>query len=223
MSSFPRSLLTTIALSVTLASCGLSPGGGAADASPGGVQALYAEGLSFAQFLSEADRRVETWRGNWARAAVPSGLLQRGQSIPGSWRLLVVAEDWCGDSANTLPYVARLGEALDNLEVRVVDSSRGRWVMEAHPTPDGRAATPTMVLLSSEGEEAGCLVEQPRPLQEWWLGEAVEAYPDMDERLARKYAWYDEDAGMSTMTQVLEMMEGAAADQPGCRGSSPGP
>ena len=35
-------------------------------------------------------------------------------------RLLVVAEDWCTDSANTIPYVARLA-ALAGVELRILD------------------------------------------------------------------------------------------------------
>jgi hypothetical protein len=128
----------------------------------------------------------------------------------------VVAEDYCGDSANTVPYVASLADELDNLDIRVVDSRAGRGVMEAFPTPDGRGATPTMVLLDDQGEAVGCLVEQPRPLQEWWLGEAKEI-EDEQARFDEKYAWYARDAGTSTTTEVVEMMAGAAAGTPVCR------
>jgi hypothetical protein len=112
--------------------------------------------------------------------------------------------------------VASLAEVLDNLEIRVVDSRAGRGVMDAFPTPDGRGATPTMVLLDEEGEPAGCLVEQPRPLQEWWLGEAREI-ADEGERFDRKYAWYADDAGASTNAEIVEIMAGAAAGTPVCR------
>jgi hypothetical protein len=177
---------------------------------------LWDEGVPFSTFLANADRRVETWEGNWDRGRdLSPETLAAGRRIPGVWRLLVVAEDYCGDSANTVPYVARLAEALDNLEVRIVDSSAGRGVMEHHPTPDGRPATPTMVLLDADGGEAGCLVEQPQPLQRWWLGEAKEI--EEEERFRQKYAWYDEDAGASTTAEVVEMMAAAAAGTPVCR------
>ena len=157
------------------------------------------------------------WNRNWERSTVPPELQERGRAVPGQWRLLVVAEDYCGDSANSVPYVARLGEALENLEVRIVDSDVGREVLERYPTPDGRGATPTMVLLDAAGTEAGCLVEQPRPLQEWWLGDGLVEYPQLEDRLAVKYAWYDDDAGWSTLTEVVELLEGAAAGAPVCR------
>jgi hypothetical protein len=178
---------------------------------------LWDDGVTFSDFLADADRRVEAWNENYERGRdLTPELLETARQIPGSWRLLVVAEDYCGDSANTVPYVAGLADALDNLDIRVVDSRAGSGVMDAFQTPDGRGATPTMVLLNDQGEPAGCLVEQPRPLQEWWLGEAKEI-EDRDERYDRKYAWYDEDAGASTTAEIVEIMAGAAAGTPVCR------
>lgn len=184
---------------------------------------LWEEAMTFQDFLAEADRRVESWTGNYERGRELSPeLLGAAREIPGSWRLLVVAEDYCGDSANTVPWVAGLAESLDNLDLRVVDSRTGRSVMEAFPTPDGRGATPTMVLLDEDGEAVGCLVEQPRPLQDWWLGEAREI-DDEQERYDRKYAWYDDDGGASTRAEIVEIMAGAAAGTPVCRPWSPDP
>ena len=179
------------------------------------LQALYDGGMPFSTFLDEAERRHDTWHENYSRE-LSAELLQSAKQIPGSWRLLVVAEDWCGDSANTLPYVASLDDALDNLEVRVVRSREGRPVMEAYRTPDGRAATPTMVLLNDQGEESGCLVEQPQRLQTWWLGEAQEI-EDEDARYDQKYAWYDDDAGASTTAEIVDLMRSASEGQSVCR------
>ena len=95
-------------------------------------------------------------------------------------------------------------------------SREGRPVMEAYRTPDGRAATPTMVLLDENGEASGCLVEQPQPLQTWWLGEAQEI-ADEDARYDRKYAWYDEDAGASTTAEIVDLMRAASQGQAVCR------
>ena len=204
--SFPG--LLAIALLV-LPACAQEPAASAGD--------LWDEGVAFSDFLADADRRVETWNENYDRGQeLTPAMLATAREIPGSWRLLVVAEDYCGDSANTVPYVARLAEALDNLDLRVVDSRAGAGVMDAFLTPDGRGATPTMVLLDDQGEPVGCLVEQPQPLQTWWLGDAKEIEDD-DERFDRKYAWYDEDAGASTTAEIVEIMAGAAAGSPVCR------
>ena len=175
---------------------------------------LYESGVTFAEFLDAADRREETWHGNFNGAEVSSALMQRARAAGGSWRMLVVAEDWCGDSANTIPYVAHLADLLDNVELRIVDSEVGRLVMESHPTPDGRAATPTVVLLNDEGDEVGCFVERPTDLQTWFLDQ--EHQLEEEDLYDQKYKWYDDDAGATTLAEIVSMIEGAASGSHVC-------
>lgn len=179
-------------------------------------EGLFQQGVTFDVFLDEADRRRDTWHGNYERARVPDALLARAQAIPGQWRVLVMAEDWCGDSANTIPYLARLLEQLDQVEMRVVNSEVGAAIGEAHQTPDGRSATPTVVVLDERGNDVGCWVERPTALQEWFLAESTENGAD-DALYDRKYAWYDWDVGQSTMAEVTDVLAGAAAGTPVCR------
>ena len=204
-----RAVLTPILVGASLA-CAAD---GSSQSTP--PLALYHEGITFADFLEGAESRRDTWHDNYAAATVPADLLARARALPGAWRMLVVAEDWCGDSANTIPYLARLVDEVDGLDMRIVDSEVGRSVMEAHPTPDGRAATPTVVLLDAAGDEAGCFVERPATLQEWFL--AQEDALDEDDLYKQKYAWYDEDAGHTTIADVVEMVEAAASGSSVCR------
>lgn len=197
------------ALAVVLVAAGCT-----AEAAPSDPVDLWSEATPFEPFLAGAERRVDTWHANWERSRVPGDLLARASAVAGSWRLLVVAEDWCGDSANTVPYLARLAAEVPGLELRVVDSDVGRGVMDRHPTPDGRAATPTVVILAEDGSEAGCWVERPSELQRWWIDNPEGL--DRDAQLEAKYAWYDEDAGESTMREVVERLEAAAAGVPIC-------
>ncbi len=87
--------------------------------------------------------------------------------------------------------------------------------MESHRTPDGRPATPTVVLLNDEFEEAGCFVERPAVLQSWYL----ENQGTLGERelYRQKYAWYDRDAGSETLREFVELLERAASGAGGCR------
>ncbi len=177
------------------------------------LEEMYRAGVTFETFLANATGRRELWQRNWQRGTVPEPLAERARAT-GSWRLLVIAEDRCSDSVNTIPYIARLAELAPNIELRVIDSKRGRPVMEAHRTPDGRPATPTVILLDAEFREAGCWIERPTELQTWWIEN--ERTLDDDERFRRKMAWYDEDAGASTLREVVEMLERARSGATAC-------
>src|SRR6476659_2279195 len=112
---------------------------------------LYAKGITFAEFLENARARRDEWRAHYNDATVTPDLITRMRSLPEKRRLLIVMEDWCSDSANTVPYIARLVDgAPERLEMRVVNREAGKAVMEAHRTPDGRTATPTIVVLAED-------------------------------------------------------------------------
>lgn len=174
--------------------------------------ALYDRGRTFPEFLAAAKQRRDTWLKNAAWARVDPEQLGRALQLPASWRILVVAEDWCGDSANTIPYLATFADsAAGKLLIRIVNSTDGKWVMERHRTEDGRAATPTVVILDAEGAEVGCWVERPRELAGWMRENRSKlSHGDL---LEKKYAWLDEDRGRSTVREILDQIEQAAAGQ----------
>lgn len=178
------------------------------------LAALYASGQDFETFLAGARARRVMWLRHAEDAVVPADVLARAQAIPGRWRVLVVAVDSCSDSVNTIPYLARLVALVPALEMRIVLPGPGRPVMEAHRTPDRRAATPTIVILDAEGRDVGCWVERPRALQDQAL--AASAAGTSGEFLRNKQQWYDADAGASTVREVVQVLEAAAAGTPRC-------
>ena len=114
-------------------------------------QALIEQGVTFAKFLEEARAHRDEWRANYNDATVSAALITRMRALPARRHLLVVAEDWCSDSLNTVPYIARLVDGgPERLDMRVVNRETGKAVMEAHRTPDGRTATPTIAVLAED-------------------------------------------------------------------------
>jgi hypothetical protein len=179
------------------------------------LASLYNRGRTFTEFLAAAERRRDTWVRNAAWGKVEAEQLARARQLTQSWRILVVAEDWCGDSANTIPYLATFADSTGGkLELRIVNSTDGKWVMEGHRTHDGRAATPTVIILAADGSEAGCWVERPSEIATWMR----ENQGKVNDLMDRKYAWYDEDRGKSTVREILDLIEHAGANQ-GCGGN----
>ena len=169
---------------------------------------LWVAGETYEAFRGGVTARRSLWQRNDEAADVPGALLERMGRVSGPWRLLVVALDRCSDSVSTLPFIAALVSRVEGLEMRVIEPEAGRPIMEAHPTPDGRPATPTVLLLDGEWRPAGAWVERPSELQAWFI-----ANPDNlshDDQYFEKMAWYAEDGGISTMTEIVELVEAAA-------------
>lgn len=179
------------------------------------LRRLYERGRTFHEFRTEAIRRKELWDRNWERSlTIDPELVRRARAVGGSWRLLAVAADGCSDSVSTIPYMARLAAVVNGLQMRIVDWQAGQAIMESHPTPDGRAATPTVVLLDEDWNEAGCFVERPPELRDWIL-ENPEGL-DREALYEAKMEWYDEDAGRQTVETVVRMLEAAARGERVC-------
>lgn len=210
-----------LAFSLGVVECGIEPSGTApvaglpAPRADSALVALYESGVTFEAFLGGVRARREMWTRNWERSTVPPDVLARAQAIPGRWRLLISAADTCGDSANTIPYLARLLEQVPSIGMRIVGPVEGRSFMERHRTPDGRAATPTLILIDEAGEEMGCWVERPAALQA--LVAELRATGRAEGLSREVFGWYDADAGASTLREVIAIIASAAQGEPGCR------
>lgn len=194
--------------------------GGTAAAGDGGALSdsalikLYESGDQWESFLGAARARRDMWVRHATQGVVPADAVARARALPGRWRLLVVAVDACSDSVNTIPFLARLVASVAQLEMRVITPDAGRTLMEARRTPDGRAATPTVILLNEAGDEVGCWIERPTALQT--IAIESRAAGTMGDFVARKAAWYESDAGASTINEVVSLLEKAAAGAQGC-------
>jgi thioredoxin family protein len=182
--------------------------------------AYYAKGVTFAAFLDAAQSNPDEWRKRYSNAAVTADTVSRLRALPARRLLLVVADDFstpprtrraagtpaCSDSTETVPYVARLVDAApDRIEMRVLNSRTGRPIMEAHRTSDGRAATPTVVVLTADGNLIGAWSERPSALQAWVL----EHKPTLTrtELHDRRAKWYADDSGKSAVAEILALIE----------------
>ena len=176
------------------------------------LKATFDKGIPFAEFLTGAQNRKEQWVTNYAgTASIDATLVARAAAVAGKWKLLVVSVDSCSDSVNTVPHIARLMDLLPNIEMRLVNPDQGRAVMESHRTPDGRAATPTVVLLDENWQERGCFIERPPMLRTHMDSLSSNA------RFSGKMAWYEQDAGRSTVTEIVTMLEAAGRGEVQCR------
>ncbi len=194
----------------------LLAGACAAPSGPEALRALYLEGRTFQEYLEAADFRQDEWQAWYADAEVPDSLLARARAVPGTWRILAISADWCGDSIRNLPYLARLAEQVDGLELRFVSTGPARRVQAGYRAPDGRVATPTVLMLNDAFEEKGCWIERPAELQSYYL--ANKDSVDEDALHDHMIDWYEDDRGVSVLAEIVERLEAAAAGSPVCEG-----
>jgi thioredoxin family protein len=161
---------------------------------------LWESALTFDAFLAGSTQHRGLWEGifkiarvpEWARTALPPGERRK---------LLVIAEDWCGDASSTVPIIAKLVEQVPGLELRIVLRDQHPAVMDEYLT-NGSRSIPIVIGLDAEYRELGHWGPRPRALQAWVMENRTkvpkaELYPQVRQ-------WYARDHGESTLREVLE-------------------
>lgn len=174
-----------------------------------GVESLtlkerFHAGATFAELLARPKNNAELWEGIYKRASLSPESEERASALIGLRHILVLNEDWCGDSVNVLPYLARLEECCDHIELRILGRDANRDLMDAHLTGKSRSI-PIAIVYDELFTEKGWWGPRPGPLQAWVLDEGL-ALP-RPERYRHIRTWYARDRGKTVVSEVVALME----------------
>jgi len=162
---------------------------------------LWDQALPYDTFVTASDLKHRgLWDGLHRLARIPSWALA---SVPSdvNRKLLVLAEDWCGDASNTIPVLAKLTDLAPGVELRILRRDEHPEVMDQYLT-NGTRSIPIVIALDPEFREKGHWGPRPRVLQEWVLEQRRKGTPK-DKLYPEIRRWYARDAGQTTLEEVL--------------------
>jgi hypothetical protein len=162
--------------------------------------ALFESGAAWRPWFDSIRTQQATWRQVAGQANPPQALVDRLKAVGGNLRLLVVAEPNCSDSMQSLPHIAALAERA-GVPLRIISKDAGTAAIDQRRTPDGRMATPTVILIRDNADVAAW-IERPAALQAWFLANANLSRAEL---LQRKTAWYQWDRGASTLEEIVAL------------------
>jgi hypothetical protein len=173
--------------------------------------AYWDAGVSWDRYLADEVREHRAlWEAVWMRAKVPEWALEQARRTGGEWKLLVITEDWCGDASNTVPVIARLAQALPNVEMRVVKRDAHPVLMDRHLT-GGSRSIPLVIVLRPDLTVAGQWGPRPTDLQRFVLAEKKAALRPVGDIYRDVRTWYARDRGETTLRELLGVMEADSA------------
>lgn len=123
-------------------------------------------------------------------------------AAPQLW--MVLTEIWCGDSAQSLPYVARVAALSPLVDLRILARDENLDIMDAYLTAGGRAI-PKLVAFDAQGGELFQWGPRPRPASELFAREKAAGLPK-EEILRKLHQWYGADRGRSIEAELLECL-----------------
>jgi hypothetical protein len=167
--------------------------------------ALWDAALSYERFAAESSEHGGLWGGVYRTARVPEWAVEQAAALGVRFRLVVLAEDWCGDATNTVPVLARWAELAPNIELRILRRDQHPAVMDRYLTGTARSI-PVVVVLTEDMDELGWWGPRPRELQGWAAEQRAQGR-DKKELYPEIRRWYARDKGHSTLREVLAVME----------------
>src|SRR5687768_913992 len=109
----------------------------------------FLSGETFSEFLQRPKQNSELWDALYNRAKLSDDVYPRVARLRQQWHLLVLSEDWCGDSMNTLPVIARLTEATPLIDMRIIGRDANPDLITSHLTGLSRSI-PVIIVFDHE-------------------------------------------------------------------------
>lgn len=169
------------------------------------TKARYCEGETFDEFMARPIKNHDLWVGITHHVVIPIELSARVEALGGHWHLLVLSEDWCGDSVNIVPILAKLTQSVTNMDMRILSRDENLDIMDAHLTGGKSRSIPIVILLNDKYHECGWWGPRPSPLQKWVVEQGM--LMPKEERYKEVRKFYARDRGLTTMHELVDMLE----------------
>ena len=129
-------------------------------------RARWDKGISYEEFKAAMTRNQERFAENESRVALDPETVRTFKSLPKPLRVLVLAEDWCGDVVANLPVLGRLAKEVPTLDVRVFYRDQNLDLMERWLNQGKYQSIPVFVFFDQEFRELGHWIERPASVTE---------------------------------------------------------
>lgn len=123
---------------------------------------------------------------------------------PLTW--MVITEEWCGDSAQNLPYIAKIAETNPLIELRLILRDSNLDIMDLYLTDGKSRSIPKLVAFDKEGKEVFNWGSRPKRAQEK-VEEGKRIGLTKNEYLANLHSWYAENKGRDLENEFLEILK----------------
>ena len=174
------------------------------------TDAEWEAGVPFEEYLEGVEKHVDMWRHHWEHAEVPEGARARLADLPGPRRVLILAEDWCGDAVRSVPLLVKAAAEAPGVEARVIDIAGHPDLMARHLTKGGKAI-PVAIVMDGSVRELGWWGPRPAALQAILRRQLAEQGPPSREEMGKFYApvmgWYKKDGGTTILDEFLLLLE----------------
>ena len=129
-------------------------------------RARFDQGLTYDGFKGQMTRNLDRLEENERRVVLGTDDLAAFRDLPRPVKVLVLAEDWCGDVIANLPVLGRLAKDSGKLDVRVFLRDQNDDIMQGYLNKGQFKSIPVFVFFDEDFRELGHWIERPASVTE---------------------------------------------------------
>jgi len=122
---------------------------------------------------------------------------------PQSW--MIITETWCGDSAQSIPILAKAASLNDKINLRIVLRDENLNIMDSYLT-NGSRSIPKLVAFDENDNELFQWGPRPQQAQNLMLKMKNDGVPK-DEMNKELHLWYAKDRGKEIEKELIELLK----------------
>lgn len=166
----------------------------------GNVTEAPYDNAGYINYVKLNNSRMKRWT---KQGTIEPELAKAISSIDQPQKWVLITEPWCGDAANSIPYIEKMAALNSNitLEVQLRDSDSE---IDNYLTNGGKSI-PKLITRDAEGNDL--FTWGPRPAEAQALvQEQKKSDAPADEKYGEILHWYKEDKGKSIQTELLGLL-----------------
>jgi hypothetical protein len=118
---------------------------------------------------------------------------------------MILTESWCGDSAQNLPYIAKIADLNTNIDLKILYRDENLEIMDLYLTDGKSRSIPKLVIFNDNGEEL--FQWGPRPAELIDLVNQWKNEMPANEWKEKIHYWYAKDKGVSLENELTRLLD----------------
>jgi len=129
-------------------------------------RARFDQGLTYEAYKDQMTRNRDRLEENEKRVDLSKEDLAAFRALPHAVKVVVLAEDWCGDVIANLPVLGRLAKDSGRLDIRIFLRDQNDDIMQRYLNKGQFKSIPVFVFFDGDFRELGHWIERPASVTE---------------------------------------------------------
>lgn len=148
------------------------------------------------------DQRMNRWDKTFQVSEEVTSLVK---SLP-PMQWLIITEAWCGDAAQNIPFIAKLADLNDNINLRLILRDEHPEVIDAYLTNGGRSI-PILIMMDEHYNEIAKWGPRPEPVQKMVTESKTKPSLDQLAFIEGIHKWYADDKMQTIQSEFSSLLK----------------